>query len=187
MALIKRRNSTKLFPTSRNRTRHKLSGMVINSGIAVLSLLLIAFVFSFSSQQTQSGVPIEVSFPSLPKSPRLAVDVYESNPVLEINIEVLNGCGEPGLASKFSDYLRSKRIDVVREDNANHFEYDQTILIQRNENVEGLRLVAAALGFDINNRGQVKIEIDGNSDVDMTLIVGKDFQSIVPVINYLKP
>ncbi len=164
-----------------------MSGIVVNSGIAILSLLLIAFIFSFSSRQTQNGVPIEVKFPSLPNAPRLAVEVYENNPVLEIDIEVLNGCGEPGLASQFSEFLRSERVDVVRSDNANHFEYSQTILIQRNENVEGLRLVAAALGFDINNHEQVKIEIDSDLDVDMTLIIGKDYRSIKPVSNYLKP
>lgn len=180
-----------MFSTPRKRTvgkpRRKLSGIVVNSGIAILSLLLIAFIFSFSSRQTQSGVPIEVKFPSLPNAPKLAVEVYAKNPVLEIDIEVLNGCGEPGLASRFSEFLRSERVDVVRSDNANHFEYNQTILIQRNENVEGLRLVAAALGFDINNHEQVKIEIDGDLDVDMTLIIGKDYRSIEPVSNYLKP
>lgn len=182
MAKLKRRNKSKLFSPSHKRSKGKarrdVQGTLINSGIAVLSLLLIAFIFSFGNRQTRSGVPIEVRFPSLPDSTKLATEVYEKNPVLEIDVEVLNGCGEPGLASKFSNYLRSEQLDVVRSDNADHFDYTATFLIQRNENVEGMKLVAEALGFDVSNPSQVKVETDANLDVDVTLIIGKDYASI---------
>jgi len=112
---------------------------LINTGIAVMSLLLVAFIFSFSGRQTQSGIPIEVKFPSLPDTPKLAIDIYEENPIFEVEVEILNGCGEPGLAAKFSDLLRKKQVDVVRSENADHFEYAKTILIQRNENVKGMK------------------------------------------------
>ena len=68
MAKIKRRKSSKLFSTPRKKTRgNKVKQMgLINAGIAVLSLLLVAFIFSFSGNQIQMGVPIEVKFPSMP-------------------------------------------------------------------------------------------------------------------------
>ena len=71
----------KFFSTSsRKKTRgikaQKLG--VINSAIAILSLLLVAFIFSFSDRQTQSGVPIEVKFPTLDDTPRLATEIYEA-------------------------------------------------------------------------------------------------------------
>lgn len=158
---------------------------LINSAIAILSLLLVAFIFSFSNRQTQSGIPIEVTFPTMSDAPKLATEIYEANPVMDIQIEILNGCGEPGIAAKFSDLLRNIRVDVVRSENADHFDYDKTLLILRNENIFGMKHVANALGFDINNSNQVITAADPNLDVDITLVIGKDFRSISSIKSYL--
>jgi len=157
---------------------------IVNAAIAIFSLLLVAFIFSFSGSQSQTGVPIEV-FPSLNNTPNLATKIYDLNPVLDIEVEILNGCGEPGLAAKFSDLLRNIRVDVVRSENADHFDYDKTILIQRNEKIFGMKMVASALGFDIENPKQVITIADPNLDVDLTLIIGKDFKSISSIQSYL--
>ncbi len=157
---------------------------LINSGIAVMSLLLVAFIFSFSDRQTQTGVPIQVKFPTMPETPKLATELYAADPVLNIQIEILNGCGTPGIAAKFSQFLREKRVDVVRSENADHFEYEKTILIQRTENVNGMQHVAEALKFDIKNPDQVITSVDPNLDVDLTLIIGKDYNSISAIKSY---
>ena len=157
---------------------------LVNSGIAVMSLLLVAFIFSFSDRQTQTGVPIQVKFPTMPETPKLATELYAADPVLNIQIEILNGCGTPGIAAKFSQFLREKRVDVVRSENADHFEYEKTILIQRTENVNGMQHVAEALKFDIKNPDQVITSVDPNLDVDLTLIIGKDYNSISAIKSY---
>ena len=187
MAKLKRRKSSIFFSTPSKKSRgKKVQRMgLINAAIAVMSLLLVAFIFSFSGRQTQSGVPIEVKFPSMPDAPKLATEIYSANPVLDIEIEILNGCGEPGLAAKFSDLLRKKRVDVVRSENADHFEYDKTILIQRNENIFAIKHVVDALGFNMDNPEQVFMGIDPNIDVDITLIIGKDFRTISSIKSYL--
>ncbi len=186
MAKLKRRKSAKLFSTPRKKSSGKAQRTgLINTAIAVMSLLLVAFIFSFSGKQTQSGVPIEVQFPSPSDTPKLATEIYEANPLMDVEIEILNGCGEPGLAAKFSQLLRTERVDVVRSENADHFEYDKTILIQRNENVEGMKYVAAVLDFDINNTEKVMMSVDPNVDVDLTLIIGKDYSSISSIQSYL--
>ena len=64
---------------------------LVNSGIAVMSLLLVAFIFSFSERQVQSGVPIEVKFPSMPDTPKLATEIYESNPLFAYGLIPLIG------------------------------------------------------------------------------------------------
>lgn len=188
MAKLKRRKS-KLFSSSYKKSKGRVytgfPDSVVNAGIAILSLLLLAFIFSFSSRQTRGGVPIEVHFPVSSNNKILAADIYNSNPILDIDVEILNGCGEPGLATKFSNFLRNEKIDVVRSDNADHFDYNRTILIQRNENVKAVKLVADALGFDIKNSSRVKIETDSNLDVDLTLIIGKDYNSIKSFTQYL--
>ena len=133
---------------------------IVNAGIGVMSVLLFAFIFSFSNRQTQTGVQIKaVTFPTSDEAPKLATEIYEANPVLDIE---------------------------VRSENADNFDYSTTILIQRNENTEGLKYVADALKFDTRNSNQVMISIDPESDVDVTLIIGKDFNSITTVKSFLK-
>ena len=186
MSKIKLSKSSKFFSGPRKKAREnkaKKMGLV-NSGIAVMSLLLVAFIFSFSDRQTQTGVPIQVKFPTMPDTPKLATELYAADPVLDIQIEILNGCGTPGIAAKFSQFLREKRVDVVRSENADHFEYEKTILIQRTENVNGMQHVAEALKFDIKNPDQVITSVDPNLDVDLTLIIGKDYNSISAIKSY---
>ena len=132
MGKLKSLKIFKIFSTFSREKTHVVKAQkmgVINSAIAILSLLLVAFIFSFSDRQTQSGVPIEVKFPTMDDTPKLATEIYEENPVMDIQIEILNGCGEPGIAAKFSDLLRNIRVDVVRSENADHFDYDKTCLL----------------------------------------------------------
>lgn len=189
MAKIKRRKKNKFLfssKTSRPAKRRDIKGTLVNSAIVILSLLLVAFIFSFSNRQVQTGVPIEITFPSLPDTPKLAVEIYEQNPILDIEVEILNGCGIPGLAGKVSDYLRSQQMDVVRSENADHYNYEQTMLILRNENFKGLQKVAHSFGIDEKDNARVKHIPDNKLSVDITVIIGSDFATIKPLVNYLK-
>ncbi len=189
MARIKRRKKNKFLfnsKTSRTAKRRNIKGTLVNSAIVILSLLLVAFIFSFSNRQIQTGVPIEITFPSLPDTPKLAVEIYEQKPILDIEVEILNGCGIPGLAGKVSDYLRSQQMDVVRSDNADHYNYEQTILILRNENFDGLKKVAQSFGIDDQDAFHIKHIPDDQLSVDVTVIIGSDFATIKPLVNYLQ-
>ena len=48
-----------------------------------------------------------------------------------------------------------------------------------------MKYVAAVLDFDINNPEKVITSADPNVDVDLTLIIGKDYLSISPIQSYL--
>jgi hypothetical protein len=48
-----------------------------------------------------------------------------------------------------------------------------------------MKHVADALGFSVDNPGQVITSVDPNLDVDLTLIIGKDFRSISSIQSYL--
>jgi len=189
LARTKRRKNNKFFfssKSSRPAKRRDIKGSLINSAIVILSLLLVAFIFSFSNRQIQTGIPIEITFPSLPETPKLAVAIYEQKPILDIEVEILNGCGVPGLAGKISDYLRSQQMDVVRSENADHYNYDQTILILRNENSDGLKIIAKSFGIDIKDENRIKHIPDDQLNVDITVIIGSDFATIKPLVDYLK-
>ena len=88
MPKLKLRNSSKFFSKSQVKSQGKKAKHMglINAGIAVLSLLLVAFIFSFSGRQTQTGVPIEVKFPSISDTPMLATEIYDANPILDVEI-----------------------------------------------------------------------------------------------------
>ena len=170
---------------SKKGSRKDLQGSIINSAIVVLSLLLVAFIFSFTTKQAHNGVPIEITFPDIPNQPRLAVEIYEKKPIMDIEVEILNGCGVSGLASKVSDLLRDNNIDVVRSENADNFNYTQTMLILRNENLEELNYVAKSLGLNPTEDPRVIHQPDESLSVDLTLILGKDFSSIKSIQTYM--
>jgi hypothetical protein len=179
-----RRNKSQIFsknPSKRTKGKSR-QGAVVNSAIAVLSLFLIAFIFSFSQRTTQKGISIEVTFPALP-DPVAPTEIY-TPPIQDIEVEVLNGCGKPGLAGTLSNHLRINEIDVVRSENAENFEYTETLVILRNEHLPHLLKVIKALGMDESDP-RVKKQPDESSDVSITLIIGKDFSSIEPFRNNL--
>ena len=158
----------------------------MNTSIGILSILLIAFIFSIAQRTTQGGVAMKPLFPDNNEQALLAVDIYEENPILDIAVEVLNGCGETGLAANISELLRDHQIDVIRSENADHFQYARTLIVQRNDNIDGLKAVSRALGFDIEDKTRVLIQPSPDSTVDVTLIIGRDYMTIKPIADFLE-
>ncbi len=153
--------------------------------IVVLAIVVIGFIYSFAQKSWTNGVTIQNPQLNDTQKAQLAIDLYEENPILDIKVEVLNGCGEKGIAAKISDFLRTEHIDVIRSENADNFDYDRTIIIQRSDDLFNLKTVAKALNFDINDEDRVIIQSSSTSDVDLTLILGKDYLSVKPIKVYL--
>ena len=158
---------------------------VYNILIIVLTVVFIGFIYSFTQKSFRGGVTLQNPQLTANKKAQLAIDLYEENPILDIKVEVLNGCGEKGIAAKISDFLRTEHIDVVRSENADNFDYEMTFLIQRSYDFTNLKTVAAALDFDINNEDRVITQPSSTADVDLTLILGKDYRSVKPIKVYL--
>ena len=158
---------------------------VYNILIAVLTIIVLGFMYSFTKNNLSNGVIMDNPQLNNEQKEQLAIDLYEANPILDIKIEVLNGCGEKGIAAKIADFLRTEHIDVVRSENADNFDYERTILIHRSDNLYNIKTVAKVLNFDISNEYQVIIRPSSTSDVDLTLILGKDYRSVKPIKVYL--
>jgi hypothetical protein len=158
---------------------------VYNILIVVLAILVIGFIYSFAQKNWTGGVTLQNPQLSAGQKTQLALDIYAENPILNIKVEILNGCGEKGLAAKISDFLRAEHIDVVRSENADNFDYERTTLIQRSYNLSNLKTVAKTLDFDINNKEQVITQPNSTADVDLTLVLGKDYRSVKPIRVYL--
>ena len=100
---------------------------LLNVSIGIAGIFLLGFIYSFSRNATQDGVPIKVTFPKSENEP-LALDIYQESPIQDIKIEVLNGCGIKGLAAKTTNFFRSKQIDVIRSDNADRYNYSLSLI-----------------------------------------------------------
>lgn len=94
-----------------------------------------------------------------------------------IQVEVLNGCGTPGIADRFTDYLRNNNFDVVQMGNYMSFDVDNSFVIDRTGEIEKADALAEVLGID---RKFVISQINKNYFIDVTLIIGKDFNQLKP-------
>jgi len=88
-------------------------------------------------------------------------------------VEVLNGCGEPGLAKEVARFLREHGLDVVNGEgsNASHFNFLESIVVDRCGDLEKARYVAKVLG--IRNCIQ-QIYEEGYHIEEVTVVLGKD-------------
>ena len=89
-----------------------------------------------------------------------------------IEVEVLNGCGIPGVAEQFTDYLRDRGYDVVRFTNAQRYDYPRTLVVNRGTEFTQARLVAQSLGVESN---AVENMPDPSLQLDVTIVLGQDY------------
>ena len=167
------------------RSKFINNDLILNGAISIAGILLLGFIFSFSKNISHKGIPVDVVFPETEEKPRLAIEVYEQNPIKDIKVEVLNGCGIKGIAAKASAFLRQRQVDVVRSDNADKYDYLQTTIIGRNENFESLKIVAKSLGLSVENKTNIKHEPDESLGVDVTVILGKDIVEFKELFNFI--
>ncbi len=113
----------------------------------------------------------QCSRPVLP--PGAEVPVEEKKVTLQV--EVLNGCGVSGVANRFTDYLRDHEFDVVRTDNYESFNVQQTVVIDRSGNRDNALRIAKALGLD---EMRVLQEISQEFLIDGSVIIGKDYKQL---------
>ena len=113
------------------KNKNKSDGLEIalNSAIAISGVILLGFLYSFSQNQLHDGIEIEPTVNYNTSQPILAKDIYIQNPVEDIKVEVLNGCGVSALALKTTEYLRTKQIDVINSDNADNHNYKNTLIL----------------------------------------------------------
>ena len=98
-------------------------------------------------------------------------DEFSGN-LLTIRVEVLNGTGVNGLASRTAQVFQSYGFRIAGVANAERDDYERTVVLDRRGNPEAARRVA-----ELIKCGQVHSRVDGTRDetVDVTVILGKDF------------
>ena len=111
----------------------------------------------------------------LAESVRQVLDNLRSQEVLRdenlvIRLEILNGTGNSGLARRTAELYRSYGFDVVTVGNAARDDLPETIVVDRVGNE-----VFAARTADIIRATTVDLQLESQSGVDVTVILGEDF------------
>lgn len=96
-----------------------------------------------------------------------------------IQVEVLNGCGVPGVAGDMTMHLRSLGFDVVHTGNHSSLDVAETVVIDRTGNMDAARQVALALGLPDDG---IRSEISADHYLDATVIIGRDYGSVNPFV-----
>lgn len=92
-----------------------------------------------------------------------------------LQVEVLNGCGVPKIADRFTAYLRKNGYDVVRTDNYESFNVPATLVIDRGGGLAPARGLAETLGVP---KREVISETHDMYMVDATVVLGKNFRTL---------
>ena len=89
----------------------------------------------------------------------------------EINIEILNGSTNPGQAQSLRNYFVEYGFNIVHYGNAPRNDYEKTLVVDRIGRPSLARRIA-----DIINCQEVHTRIDKTLLVDVTIIIGNDFE-----------
>jgi len=92
--------------------------------------------------------------------------------LLTIRIEILNGTGVTGLASRTAQLYKSYGFRIASVMNAERSDYERTVVLDRRGNPDAAKRVA-----ELIRCSQIHSQIEDNRDetVDVTIILGKDF------------
>lgn len=94
-----------------------------------------------------------------------------------ITVVVLNGCGETGLAGRVRDLmLRDRRFDVVDVDDADDFDYEETLVVDVDGRADPAQEVAAFLKERLNV-GRVVRHGMARPPAQVMVILGADLAS----------
>ncbi|MBI66014.1 MAG: hypothetical protein CMG64_06955 [Candidatus Marinimicrobia bacterium] len=168
----------------RKKIKHQ-QHISLNIAIGIVGVLLLGFIYSFTQNSSHHGIPVEVTFP-VDQPRELAANVYERKPIHKIKVEILNGCGIKGIAAKTAEFLHKEyQIDVVKSDNADSHNYPNTLIIGRNEKIEGLQLLSQSFGVPFDDTTIVQHSPNESLGIDVTVILGKDIKTYNKIFDYI--
>ena len=139
--------------------------MLINTALVVAGLAAVVLLYALGARflEPRTG-PLREENPGA-----LVGDI--------IQVEVRNGCGVSSLAAQATRFLRRQGFDVVEVGDHTSFEEPHSRVVDRVGNMEAARKVARALGISSE---RVTQELRPEYYLDATIIIGKDYRSLVP-------
>jgi hypothetical protein len=167
-------------------TLKRISYLIIFAGLIFLLYWVVttpAFLNLFSSEEPAFPEQNQAQGRSVPaSSSKNDEKPPEPQPILKpvkqkMQVEVLNGCGKTGIAAVTTDFLRKSEIDVIYSGNFKHFNINQSMVLDRVGNKDNAEKIAGILGIEAD---LIKTEINPNRQLDVTVILGKDYSTLKP-------
>ena len=92
----------------------------------------------------------------------------------DVRVQVLNGNGIPGIGQDVADLLVGEGFRVILSGNAQRLDHEKTLVITYDSSEAGMDLAERAR--ELLGTGEVQISGQDQGIVDLTIVVGKDFQ-----------
>jgi len=93
-----------------------------------------------------------------------------------IKISVWNGRGITGLANEFAEFLKREGFDVVEVTNADRFDFERSIIIDRGRrDLKQIEKLCDLLGI---NKDQIRTIAADDIQTDVTFIIGADYSNL---------
>ncbi len=150
---------------------------LLNGVIAALILVIFLFIYSLydsrirveNNMAAYTGADLE----NIPTA--LLIDQENRKAEVDLVVQVLNGCGVPGLAAQFQGILNRKGVDVIDVGNAPSQEYDHSTIYFYGNTLDKAFRLADMLGID---KGKIFEKEKTNLGNDLTLVLGKDYAGL---------
>jgi len=158
-----RSKGSSAYRIKRAKTRRPVR--VLEIGIVVLFVVVVGFAASFTVQVTGGETATNE-----------AAEYY-------INLQVLNGCGERGLANRLANRIemaveKPLAVRVVDTDNFDNYGVEKTFIISRKSDLTAANIFAEQLGL---GEAVTYREIEDNyMDIGATLVLGEDYETVFP-------
>lgn len=92
-----------------------------------------------------------------------------------VRVEILNGCGVPGIGEKVASQLDLGELRIVNSANADNFDHTETLVIVYSED-KGIVSAAEEIRKDLEV-GRIESHPKAQDIADITVIAGKDYAS----------
>lgn len=148
---------------AQNSSKNRSTPLFLNTAIGFLGVLLLILVISLITR---------IIFPRIENQRVLEQSEFVTN---IIQLEVLNGCGVSGMATRYTDRIREFGFDVVETGNFDHFNVEHSFILSRSGSIENAHRVAQAIGVD---KERVIIEESSDFYLDVTLVIGADYKNL---------
>ncbi len=152
----KKRSNTR----TKRHSRIKWKSRILDGAIFATTIALGAFIFSVAG--------------------RLSYSHAERNdrPPRVLRTQVLNGCGESGLAATFGEKLtetavKEFRFDVIDADNFNNFDIDESFIMVYTLSLEEAMRLAKAFGMTEKDLRMMGDE-ENPWGLDISIVLGRD-------------
>jgi hypothetical protein len=147
--------------------------------VIILAVVLIG-VFAYSAwidRPARIRAFTEVKIPE--NMPDMSVKAEKEQQSLNIVVRILNGNGVSGVAYKLREYLLTQGFDVSETTNADHFNYEKTVIYLHSSDYTMSKKLADKLGLDNN---PVLDDRAPDYPCDITVVMGKDYTKFPPFL-----